>query len=134
MQGRVSIFASGKMISVGTTSEERAFRELEYAKRFLIERGFTTSTRLQPKIHNVVVRAELEESVDLEELARNGKIIYEPEQFPGGILRIEEPCKATILIFASGKAVIAGLQSSDLIDSTIERLKNIMHAREGYTT
>ena len=35
MQGKVSIFTSGKMISVGTKHEETAFQELEAAKDFL---------------------------------------------------------------------------------------------------
>ena len=33
-QGKVSIFISGKMISVGTKSEEAPFQELEAAKDF----------------------------------------------------------------------------------------------------
>ena len=128
MKGKVSLFASGKMISVGTTSEKEAFHELEYVKEFLVEKGFTKPIRLQPKIRNMVVTADFGESVDLEELSKNCKMIYEPEQFPGGILKIEEPYKITVLIFASGKAVIPGLRSSSQIKPIIQKLTNVIKA------
>ena len=125
LKGTVSIFASGKMISVGTKREEEAFRELEYVKGFLVEKGFVKPTMLEPKIQNTVVVANFEENIDLEELAREQQIIYEPEQFPGGILRIKEPYKATVLLFASGKAVITGLKSSSQINPTLQKIMNL---------
>ena len=126
MKGKVSLFASGKMISVGTTSEKEAFYELEYAKKFLVEKGFMKPILLQPKVRNIVATADLGESVNLEELSKNCRMIYEPEQFPSGILRVEEPFKATVLLFASGKAVITGLKSSNQIKPTIQKLLNIL--------
>jgi len=126
MNGKVSFFASGKMISVGTTSEKEAFYELEHARKFLVENCFTKLAQIQPKIRNIVVVADFGENVNLEELSKNCKMIYEPEQFPGGILRIEEPFKATILIFASGKIVITGLKSSNQIKPTAQKLANVV--------
>jgi TATA-box binding protein (TBP) (component of TFIID and TFIIIB) len=40
MQGKVSFFLSGKMISVGTKSEKKAVEELNIAMNFLAEKGF----------------------------------------------------------------------------------------------
>jgi transcription initiation factor TFIID TATA-box-binding protein len=125
MKGKVSIFASGKMISVGTKSEEKAFNELEYAERFLVEKGFTKPTQLRPKIQNIVLTTDFGKGINLEALAINRGIIYEPEQFPGGILRIEEPYRACVLIFSSGKAVVTGLKASNQIKPTIKKLVNI---------
>jgi len=127
MEGKVSIFPSGKMISIGTRSEKRAFAELEHVQRFLIERQIISCpTLLVPKVQNIVLTADFEENINLEELSQSEKMIYEPEQFPGGILRLEEPCNTTILLFASGKAVIAGLKSSKQIRPIIERLTEII--------
>lgn len=126
IRGKVSIFASGKMISIGTKSEKEAVYELEYVKRFLIEKGFIKPTMLKHKIHNIIVMVNFGESVNLEDLAKNYKMIYEPEQFPGGILRIKEPYKATILIFASGKAVVTGLKSSNQIKPVIQKTVSII--------
>jgi TATA-box binding protein (TBP) (component of TFIID and TFIIIB) len=126
MQGRVSIFASGKMISVGTKSETQAHHELELAARFLINEGFAKPIELTPKTQNMVITADFEESLNLEKLSEDSKAIYEPEQFPGGILRISDPYKATILIFASGKTVITGLRNSNHIKPVTEQLANII--------
>ena len=126
MKGKVSIFASGKMISIGTKSEKEAAYELEYVKDFLVEKGFIQPTTVKKKIQNIVVMANFGESINLEELAKNYNIIYEPEQFPGGILRIEEPYKATVLIFASGKAIVTGLRSSDQIKPITQKVVSIV--------
>jgi transcription initiation factor TFIID TATA-box-binding protein len=126
MKGKVSIFPSGKMISVGTKSEKDASHELELAKRFLVNKKMVKSTKLKPRTRNLVAIAEIEASVSLEELARTSKMIYEPEQFPGGILRIEKPYRATLLIFASGKAVIAGLTSSSQLNAVVQELETIV--------
>jgi len=122
MEGRVSIFASGKMISVGTKSERKAFCELNSAKKFLVDRGFVKPVKLQPRVQNIVVSVDFERDIDLEELAENMKILYEPEQFPSAIIRLSRPFKASVLLFASGKAVIAGLKNSNEIEPTIKQL------------
>jgi len=49
----------------------------------------------------------------MERILETTKAIYEPEQFPGAILRLKEPFKTSMLIFASGKVVITGLKSSN---------------------
>lgn len=126
MHGKVSIFASGKMISVGAKSEKEATHELEYAKDFLVQKGFIKPTILKKKIRNIVVMVNFGKGIDLEELAENYKMIYEPEQFPGGIVRIEEPHKATVLIFASGKAIITGLRSSSQIKPVTQKMVSIV--------
>jgi transcription initiation factor TFIID TATA-box-binding protein len=128
MKGKVSIFSSGKMISVGTRSEKNAFHELEHARKFLFNKGIITQRKLQPKIQNLVVVVDFEENVNLETLSQDQKMIYEPEQFPGGILRVDEPFKATVLIFASGKAVVAGLKNSDQVGPTVQKLVKLLKA------
>ena len=122
MSGKVSIFASGKMISVGTKSEKEAAHELEYVKDFLVKKGLIEPTILKHKIRNLVVMANFGKSINLEELAKHYKIIYEPEQFPGGILRIKEPYKATVLLFASGKAIVTGLRGSNHIKPIMQKM------------
>jgi len=126
MQGRISLFCSGKMISVGTINEQRAFDELELAMQFLTKKGLIKKVKLFPKIQNIVVTADFECDLILEQLAEHDEIIYEPEQFPGAILRIKEPHKTTVLIFASGKATITGLKSVEQISPTIKKLESIL--------
>jgi transcription initiation factor TFIID TATA-box-binding protein len=130
MEGKVSIFLSGKMISVGTKSEAQAFKELKLARSFLVKKKLAKKIELQPKIQNLVVTADFETNLELEKLCEKIKAIYEPEQFPGAILRVQEPFKASILIFASGKIVIAGLRSSEQIEPTIQLLKQLIESNQ----
>jgi len=63
------------------------------------------------KIENVVASASLGVSVKLEDLVANlDGIEYEPEQFPGLVMRLKDP-KAAALIFSSGKIVCTGAKS-----------------------
>lgn len=130
MQGRISIFASGKLISVGTTSESRAFLELEILRKLLFKKRFIKKTKLLPKVQNIVVSADFGEIIDFEKILTRTKGIYEPEQFPGLILKMDEPYKASVLIFASGKVVITGLKSSEQIEPTIKHLKQLIKSNQ----
>ena len=103
------------MISVGTKSEKAAFRALECAKGFLVEKGYVKPVVLEKLVQNIVAVADFEENVNLERLAQDYKVIYEPEQFPGGIFKMEGLVRVTVLIYASGKAVIAGFKSSRIL-------------------
>ena len=83
------------------TSEKQAFSELELAKDFLAAKGYVKPVELNPETQNIVATADFGKSVNLENLSLNSKVIYEPEQFPGAIIRLEQPFKTRILVFAS---------------------------------
>jgi transcription initiation factor TFIID TATA-box-binding protein len=130
MEGKVSIFSSGKLISIGTKSEAQAFTELKLAMSFLVERHLAKSAELQSKTQNLVVTVDFEASLNLELLSENLRAIYEPEQFPGAILRLEQPFKTSVLLFASGKAVITGLKNSEHIEPTVQMLKQLIESNQ----
>ncbi len=70
---------------------------------------------LDYKIENVVgtVVVEITEKIDLNIIARKYEDVeYNPERFPGLVMRITEP-KATFLIFSTGKMVVTGLRRAD---------------------
>ncbi|MFH1473589.1 MAG: TATA-box-binding protein [Candidatus Aenigmatarchaeota archaeon] len=63
------------------------------------------------KIENVVASSSLNVPIKLEKLVASlDNIEYEPEQFPGLVLRLKQP-KAAALIFSSGKIVCTGAKS-----------------------
>jgi len=130
MQGKVSIFFSGKMISIGTKSENQAQQELLLAKQFLLEKGLVKEVELIYRTQNLVVTADFEQPLNLEELSQKTRAIYEPEQFPGAILRIKQPFKTSVLLFASGKVVITGLKNQTEIEPTIQSLKSIVELNQ----
>ncbi|KKK42856.1 MAG: TATA-box-binding protein [Candidatus Lokiarchaeum sp. GC14_75] len=86
---------------------------------------------LDYKIENVVatVVVEITEKIDLNQIARkHADVEYNPERFPGLVMRIEKP-RATILIFSTGKMVVTGLRKSTEAPKVVEKVvKNIKKA------
>mgnify|MGYP006284112059 CR=1 FL=1 len=86
---------------------------------------------LDYKIENVVatVSVEITEKIDLNQIARkHADVEYNPERFPGLVMRIEKP-RATILIFSTGKMVVTGLRQASEAEKVVEKVvKNIRKA------
>jgi len=81
------------------------------------------------KIQNIVATTSLEEKVSLTKLARTQpNTEYNPDTFPGLILRIKKP-KSAVLVFSSGKLVCTGTKSAaqvrDVVRQVIRQLKKI---------
>ena len=55
--------------------------------------------------------------------------MYEPEQFPGLIYRMDDP-KVVILLFASGKLVCTGAKKEQDVYDAVERLHEILEEKE----
>jgi len=122
MIGRVTIFASGKMISVGTKSPEKSFKELKKAIKILKDHGLIKSKRIKPQVRNIVANTDFKQKLDIEKLARSmPKSMYEPEQFPALVHRIMTGGVA--LIFSSGKVVIAGCKTFEELNQAHYHLK-----------
>jgi transcription initiation factor TFIID TATA-box-binding protein len=70
----------------------------------------------------MVASASLGGRVDLElVVGALGKTMYEPEQFPGLIYRMDEP-KVVILIFASGNIVCTGAKKEQDVYDAVHKL------------
>ena len=95
------------------------------------EEDFDYESDLDYKIENVVatVSVELTEKIDLNQIARkHAEVEYNPERFPGLVMRIEKP-RATILIFSTGKMVVTGLRKAVEAPRVVEKVvKNIRKA------
>ena len=110
MIGRVTVFQSGKLISVGTKSANQSFLELKKAIRIMKKYGLVTPKKINPQVRNIVAKTDFKKSINIEKLAKTiHRSLYEPEQFSGLIHRIQGSLVA--LIFASGKVVIVGAKS-----------------------
>ena len=117
-RSKVSIFSSGKMISVGSRSLRVARHDLNYAAKRLTELGLISPTKLKVRVQNIVATAKLGHQIDLEKLAEAlPSVIYEPEQFPGAIYYAKELEGASVLIFANGKLVFAGLREESSLET-----------------
>ena len=77
-------------------------------------------------ITNMVASASLGLELDLYALASKiPEIEYEPEQFPGAILKFKEP-KASLLLFKNGKVICAGSKTEADIKRSIDQVIKIV--------
>ena len=133
MYSKVSVFRTGKMISVGTKSERQARHDLRFVADYLTEADLIKNRRIHPRLQNIVASVDLEHRIELAQLAsKTPHLIYEPEQFPGAMYHPRDPIGVSILFFASGKAVIAGAKDMyelHLAAMELERLAELFEAK-----
>ncbi len=90
-------------------AKEKIVKEVEKPKRDI-------------QVVNIVVSTSLEHDIPLEKMAATlSNTEYNPEQFPGLVLRIREP-KTSALIFSSGKVVCTGARSMDKVEESIKKI------------
>ena len=113
MEGRVTVFYTGKLISTGAKSIEKSIEQLKKAIELMVNANLIKYVEIKPKVQNIIALIDTNKKIDIESLAVSIKCIYEPDQFPGLIYRLD---RFTLLIFASGKIVVAGAKSINDID------------------
>ncbi len=123
------IFRTGKMVCTGAKSEKEAIRAIKKIVGKLKKKSMIIHGKVQIKIQNIVASVVLGGQVDLESFYEIGgkiglgrRIMYEPEQFPGLIYRMENP-KAVILVFASGKLVCTGTKKEEEVYKAVMKLR-----------
>jgi transcription initiation factor TFIID TATA-box-binding protein len=118
----ILIFTTGKMVCTGAKSSKEAKRAIKKVVRELKKSGIIIIGKPKIEIVNIVASGNLGGLIDLERSAYSlGKTMYEPEQFPGLIYRVNDP-KVVFLIFASGKIVCTGARKEEDVYKTVETL------------
>jgi transcription initiation factor TFIID TATA-box-binding protein len=118
----ILIFSTGKMVCTGTKSEKEARSAIKKVVRELKRSGIIILGKAEIKIVNMVASGNLSGLIDLERAAYSlGRTMYEPEQFPGLIYRVDNP-KVVFLIFASGKLVCTGATKEDDVYEAVGNL------------
>ena len=80
------------------------------------------NTKRDVHVVNIVVSTSLEHDIPLEKMAATlSNTEYNPEQFPGLVIRIKEP-KTSALIFSSGKVVCTGARTLDKVEESIKKI------------
>lgn len=117
------LFRSGKMVCTGAKSEASARTAIRRVVDELRANGIVIVGKPKVRIENIVASGDLGGIMSLEGVAsRLTKTMYEPEMFPGLIYRMDEP-RVVMLIFASGKLVIAGAKKEAEVRVAAEKLK-----------
>ena len=74
------------------------------------------------EVVNIVVSSALEHDIPLEKMATTlSNTEYNPEQFPGLVIRIKEP-KTSALVFSSGKIVCTGARNLGDVRKCIDKI------------
>jgi len=123
------IFNSGKMVCTGAKSEKEAHRAVKKVIKELKKGGIIIIGKLELKIVNMVASVSLGGIIDLEKAVRPLKAMYEPEQFPGVIYRMDEP-RVVMLLFASGKLVCTGAKREQDVYDAVHKLHRMLEEKE----
>lgn len=128
------IFNSGKMVVTGAKSTQELIRGFKKIIKTLTRYGIIIVGKPKIQIQNIVASANLNLEVNLEKAAyllRN--TMYEPEQFPGLIHRMEDP-RVVLLVFSSGKMVVTGAKNEEevyrAVNHMYKTLKELSCTRE----
>lgn len=123
------IFTSGKFVCTGARSEEQAYRAVKLVAQKLRGKGIEIGEP-EVTIQNIVCTASLGGKVDIDNAARILKrSMYEPEQFPGLVYRMEDP-HTVILIFSSGRLVCTGAKKEAEVHRAVSKLHNILEEKK----
>jgi transcription initiation factor TFIID TATA-box-binding protein len=123
------IFASGKMVCTGAKSERQARKAVMRVVDELNRNGIVILGKPEIQIQNMVASVGLGGHIDLEKVTYSlQRTMYEPEQFPGLIYRMDDP-KVVILIFGSGKLVCTGAKKETEVHRAISKLQGILEEK-----
>jgi len=117
-------FASGNMVCTGAKNESLARLAARKYVYVLQKSGFDVQFH-DFKIQNLVASTDVGGLLKLDEMATayGACAGYEPDMFPGLVLRLTEP-KVVYLCFRSGKVVITGARDREMIATRFEKVYN----------
>jgi transcription initiation factor TFIID TATA-box-binding protein len=116
------IFSTGKLVCTGARSGKESRAAIMRVVKELKKGGIVIFGKPTFKVVNIVASASLGGNVDLEKtVVVLRHTMYEPEQFPGLIYRMDEP-KVVILIFASGSLVVTGAKVEQDVYDAVRKL------------
>ena len=78
------------------------------------------------KVENIVASGNLMVELDLFNIAMEvDNVEYEPEQFPGAIMRLKD-IGTTLLLFKNGKVICSGAKSEEQIARSMRRAVELL--------
>jgi transcription initiation factor TFIID TATA-box-binding protein len=122
------LFKNGKLIISGASSEEQIVQAIKKASKIIheIQPTVRVPRNVEYEVVNLVATANLNRSLDLFKTALGlDNVEYEPEQFPGAILRLADP-KLTLLLFKNGKVICAGAKREDLLRKGLKKANDLV--------
>ncbi|MDD4251144.1 MAG: TATA-box-binding protein [Candidatus ainarchaeum sp.] len=125
------LFKNGKIICSGASNEKQIEQGIRKANKMIhdVQPDVKIKRNVEFEIVNFVATASLDMNLDLFEVAMNlDNVEYEPEQFPGAILRLDEP-KLTFLLFKNGKMICAGAKKESHLKKGLKIVEAMVLAK-----
>jgi transcription initiation factor TFIID TATA-box-binding protein len=128
------VFKNGKIVIVGCKSEQQIEEILNQIYNDLSKIAISkTGKKPEYKITNIVLMEDLKSPINQSKLLSENYLIsnedisieYEPEQFPGTIIRISNPL-STALVFRNGKIIISGFDNMEQGKKALKKLLNFL--------
>ncbi|MCD6434171.1 MAG: TATA-box-binding protein [Candidatus Diapherotrites archaeon] len=122
------LFKNGKIICSGASSEKEIAQGIRKASKLIheIQPDVKVQRKVSYEVVNLVATANLNLELDLFQIAMKlDNVEYEPEQFPGAILRIDDP-PLTMLLFKNGKMICAGAKREYLLRKGLRKAEKII--------
>ncbi len=126
------LFKNGKVICSGASNEKQIAQGIRKASKLIheIQKEVKVQRKVTYQVVNLVATANLDMPLDLFQVAMKlENVEYEPEQFPGAILRIDEP-KMTFLLFKNGKMICAGAKKESLLKKGLKVVEELIGVRK----
>lgn len=124
------LFKNGKVICSGASSEKDISLAVYKASKLIneIQKDVKIQKNVEYNVVNLVATANLNMTLDLFKTAMQlDNVEYEPEQFPGAILRITEP-KLTLLLFKNGKLICAGAKREEFLRKGLRKAAELIRS------
>lgn len=124
------IFETGKMVCTGAKSAKEAVQAVNKVTKELKKHGIPIASKPEIHIQNVVASVELGGEIDLENVVyKLNRVMYEPEQFPGAVYRMDEP-KVVFLIFSAGKLVCVGAKKEQDVYEAVNNIQKLLEEKD----
>jgi len=116
------IFRSGKMVVTGAKNMQDVIEGAKRIIKTLKKYGIMIDEKPKVQIQNIVASVNLHVGINIEKVAfLLENTMYEPEQFPGLIYKMNDPM-IVMLLFASGKMVVAGARREEYIPIAVKKV------------
>ncbi|MGV8176348.1 MAG: TATA-box-binding protein [Candidatus Bilamarchaeaceae archaeon] len=122
------LFKNGKVVCVGCKNRDVIEKIIGKTRKMLLPYATKIIKNKKPdvEITNIVASANLNMDLDLYKIAYSLKDVeYEPEQFPGAILKFKDP-KASLLLFKNGKVICAGAKVEKDLKAVLHKAKALL--------
>lgn len=120
------ILETGKILLTGGKNISEIEETIEKTKTKIKDAGFSVFEKSDISILNIVASSTFYKELNLVNMSKNpllGNVEYNPERFPGIIIRTDDK-DAVVILFNSGKVVCTGFRKIEDASNSINKIED----------